>query len=104
MAHFTRREFLKMDLPPEPLPHGKPSVSTQGGARRHGHVGTVPSERPPCVPGTGSISGQVQRDPDKSVSRGWAWHAYDRGIRFFETAESRGDAQDAGHRVEGPPA
>jgi aryl-alcohol dehydrogenase-like predicted oxidoreductase len=41
--------------------------------------------------GTGSFSGQVQRDLGQERFTGLVRYAYDRGIRFFETAESYGD-------------
>ena len=40
--------------------------------------------------GTGSFSGQVQRDLGQEQFTRLVRHAYDRGIRFFETAESYG--------------
>jgi 1-deoxyxylulose-5-phosphate synthase len=41
--------------------------------------------------GTGSFSGQVQRDLGQDAFTKLVRYAYDRGIRFFETAESYGD-------------
>jgi aryl-alcohol dehydrogenase-like predicted oxidoreductase len=41
--------------------------------------------------GTGSISGQVQRNLWQDGFNRLVRHAYDSGIRFFETAESYGD-------------
>ena len=41
--------------------------------------------------GTGSISGEVQRDLGQEEFTRLVRYAYDRGIRFFETAESYGD-------------
>src|SRR5258708_14783300 len=38
--------------------------------------------------GTGSFSGEVQRDLGQEQFNRLVRHAYDRGIRFFETAES----------------
>ena len=40
--------------------------------------------------GTGSVSGQTQRDLGQEQFTRLVRHAYDRGIRFFETAESYG--------------
>ena len=40
--------------------------------------------------GTGTFSGQVQRDLGQDQFTRLVRHAYDRGIRFFETAESYG--------------
>src|ERR1043165_6182744 len=41
--------------------------------------------------GTGTMSGRVQRELGQEAFTGLVRHAYDRGIRFFETAESYGD-------------
>src|SRR5689334_21276221 len=41
--------------------------------------------------GTGSFSGQVQRDLGQEEFTRLVQYAYDRGIRFFETAESYGE-------------
>ena len=41
--------------------------------------------------GTGSFSGQVQRDLGQDGFTRLVRYAYERGIRFFETAESYGD-------------
>src|SRR5215475_3317773 len=41
--------------------------------------------------GTGSISGMVQRNLGQEGFTKLVRYAYDRGIRFFETAESYGD-------------
>jgi aryl-alcohol dehydrogenase-like predicted oxidoreductase len=41
--------------------------------------------------GTGSISGAVQRELGQEGFNRLVRHAYDRGIRFFETADSYGD-------------
>jgi len=41
--------------------------------------------------GTGSFSGQVQRDLGQDGFTRLVRYAYDNGIRFFETAESYGD-------------
>src|SRR5947209_3249329 len=41
--------------------------------------------------GTGTMSGKVQRDLGQEQFTKLVRHAYDRGIRFFETAESYGE-------------
>jgi aryl-alcohol dehydrogenase-like predicted oxidoreductase len=41
--------------------------------------------------GTGTMSGRVQRDLGQDQFTALVRHAYDSGIRFFETAESYGD-------------
>jgi aryl-alcohol dehydrogenase-like predicted oxidoreductase len=41
--------------------------------------------------GTGTVSGQVQRDLGQEAFTSLVRHAYDSGIRFFETSESYGE-------------
>jgi aryl-alcohol dehydrogenase-like predicted oxidoreductase len=41
--------------------------------------------------GTGSFSGQIQRDLGQPAFTKLVRHAYDQGVRFFETAESYGE-------------
>ncbi len=41
--------------------------------------------------GTGTVSGKVQRDLGQEAFTSLVRYAYDRGIRFFETAESYGE-------------
>ncbi|HEY1649390.1 MAG TPA: aldo/keto reductase [Terracidiphilus sp.] len=43
--------------------------------------------------GTGSFSGRIQQDLGQEGLTRLVHHAYDRGIRFFETAESYGQSQ-----------
>jgi 1-deoxyxylulose-5-phosphate synthase len=43
--------------------------------------------------GTGSFGGRVQQELGQEGLNHLVHHAYDRGIRFFETAESYGDSQ-----------
>jgi aryl-alcohol dehydrogenase-like predicted oxidoreductase len=93
MAYFSRRDFLKTGLAAGVL----------------ARVGSVPLNAAPATAtdwvtlgrsgvkvtrlafGTGSISGQVQRGLGQDQFTRLVRYAYDRGIRFFETAESYGD-------------
>ena len=55
--------------------------------------------------GTGTYSGQTQRDLGRDGFTRLVRHAYDRGIRFFETAESyRGMPEMLAIALKGPPA
>ena len=55
--------------------------------------------------GTGTFGGRVQRNLGQEEFTRLVRHAYDRGIRFFETAESyHGHARDARHRAQGTAA
>src|SRR3954452_12080804 len=93
MAHFTRRDFLKTGLAAGVLAgSGSLSVSTQGGSATEmvtlGRSGVKVTR---LAFGTGSFSGQVQRTLGQDDFTRLVRHAYDRGIRFFETAESYGE-------------
>src|SRR5256884_9124902 len=93
MSHFTRRKLLKSGLAAGvvaatghlPLPTGKQSATdwiTLGKSN-------VKVTR--LAFGTGSFSGKVQRDLGQDGFTNLVRYAYDRGIRFFETAESYGE-------------
>ncbi len=93
MAHFTRREFLKTGLAAGTLAvSGVLPVSAQRGRATDvvalGRSGVRVTR---LAFGTGTFSGQVQRELGQDGFTRLVRHAYDRGIRFFETAESYGD-------------
>jgi aryl-alcohol dehydrogenase-like predicted oxidoreductase len=90
MADFTRREFLKTGLAAGTL---AVSGSLQLDAQRVSATDAVTLGRSGVKVtrlafGTGSFSGQLQRDLGQEGFTRLVRHAYDRGIRFFETAES----------------
>ncbi|MCC6164055.1 MAG: aldo/keto reductase [Acidobacteria bacterium] len=93
MAPFTRRAFLKTGLAAGTLAAtGSLSVS----ARRRSATDAVTLGRSGVTVtrlafGTGSFSGRVQRDLGQDGFTRLVRHAYDNGIRFFETAESYGE-------------
>ncbi len=93
MAPFTRRAFLKTGLAAGTLAAtGSLSVS----ARRRSATDVVTLGRSGVKVtrlafGTGSFSGRVQRDLGQDGFTRLVRHAYDNGVRFFETAESYGD-------------
>src|SRR6267154_1858562 len=93
MSHFSRRKLLKSGLAAGvvaatghlPLPTGKQSATdwiTLGKSN-------VKVTR--LAFGTGSFSGKVQRDLGQDGFTRLVRYAYDRGVRFFETAESYGE-------------
>ena len=93
MAHFTRREFLKSGLAAGTL---AVSGAVPLGAQRASATDLVTLGRSGVKVtrlafGTGTISGQVQRELGQDAFTRLVRHAYDRGIRFFETAESYGE-------------
>jgi aryl-alcohol dehydrogenase-like predicted oxidoreductase len=93
MAHFTRREFLKTGLAAGTLAvsGGLPLISQSGRATDMVTLGRSGVKVTRLAFGTGTISGQVQRNLGQDGFTRLVRHAYDRGIRFFETAESYAD-------------
>lgn len=93
MTSFSRRDFLKASaaagaiaslgsLPVEAEPQTASSWVTLG------HSGVKVTR---LAFGTGSFNGAVQRDLGQQDFNRLVLHAYDRGIRFFETADSYSD-------------
>jgi hypothetical protein len=97
MAHFTRREFLKTGLAAGTLAvsGALPLAARRGSATDVVTLGRSGVKVTRLAFGTGSISGQVQRALGQDGFTRLVRHAYDSGVRFFETAES------AGRRAEG---
>jgi aryl-alcohol dehydrogenase-like predicted oxidoreductase len=93
MAHFTRREFLKTGLAAGTLAisGGLPLITQDGSATDMVTLGRSGVKVTRLAFGTGTISGQVQRALGQDGFTRLVRHAYDRGIRFFETAESYDD-------------
>jgi aryl-alcohol dehydrogenase-like predicted oxidoreductase len=90
MPHFTRRDFLKTGLAAGTL---AASGTLSLGARRASATDMVTLGRSGVKVtrlafGTGTISGRVQRELGQEGFTRLVRHAYDSGIRFFETAES----------------
>jgi aryl-alcohol dehydrogenase-like predicted oxidoreductase len=93
MPHFTRREFLKTGLAAGTLAaSGSLSLNARSGSATDlvtlGRSGVKVTR---LALGTGTISGKVQRDLGQDQFTRLVRHAYDSGIRFFETAESYGE-------------
>src|SRR5205809_7268872 len=94
MTDLTRREFMKTGL-------AAGTLSVSGGLplmaeRRLTATDLVTLGRSGVKVtrlafGTGSFSGQVQRELGQDGFTRLVRYAYDRGIRFFETAESYGE-------------
>ena len=93
MARYTRREFLKTGLVAGaiigagslPL-SAQPETATDWVTLGKSNVKVTR-----LAFGTGSMGGRVQRDLGQEEFTRQVRYAYDRGIRFFETAESYGD-------------
>src|ERR1700729_2965769 len=93
MAHYSRRAFIKTGLAAGALASAgslslkaEPQTATDWVT-----LGKSNTKVTRLAFGTGSFSGQVQRDLGQEQFTKLVRYAYDRGIRFFETAESYTD-------------
>src|SRR6476660_2272235 len=95
MSYFTRRELLKSGLAAGVFAAtGKlPLLAAKQTATDWVTLGKSNVKVTRLAFGTGSFSGKVQRDLGQDGFTRLVRYAYDRGIRFFETAESYGDMQ-----------
>ena len=93
MAHFTRREFLKTGLAAGTLAvsGALPLHAQRRSATDLVTLGRSGVKVSRLALGTGTISGRVQRSLGQDGFTRLVRHAYDSGIRFFETAESYGE-------------
>ena len=89
MANFTRREFLKTGLAAGTLAvsGAVPLTAQRGSATDVVTLGRSGVRATRLAFGTGSFSGQLQRELGQDGFTRLVRHAYDRGIRFFETAD-----------------
>ncbi|HEY6386109.1 MAG TPA: aldo/keto reductase [Candidatus Acidoferrum sp.] len=90
MSRYTRREFLKTGLAAGALAAtgGLPLHAAPQSATDWVTLGKSGVKVTRLAFGTGSFSGQVQRDLGQDGFTRLVRYAYDNGIRFFETAES----------------
>jgi 1-deoxyxylulose-5-phosphate synthase len=93
MPLCSRRNFLKTGLAAGVLAGtgGLPLRAARGTASDWVTLGKSGVKVTRLAFGTGSMSGQVQRELGQDEFTRLVRHAYDRGIRFFETAESYGE-------------
>src|SRR5215831_2498406 len=92
MSICSRRGFLKAGLAAGVLAKGGlPLRAAKGSATDWVTLGKSNVKVTRLAFGTGSISGRVQRELGQDEFTRQVRHAYDSGIRFFETAESYGD-------------
>jgi aryl-alcohol dehydrogenase-like predicted oxidoreductase len=87
MAICPRRRFLQSLL----AAGAAPLVAAKGTATDWVTLGKSKVKVTRLAFGTGSMSGRVQRELGQEQFTRLVRHAYDRGIRFFETAESYGE-------------
>jgi 1-deoxyxylulose-5-phosphate synthase len=93
MSSFTRRDFLKTGIAAGTLAvtGTLPLIAQPQKATDYVTLGRSGVKVTRLAFGTGSFSGQVQRDLGQDAFNRLVRYAYDHGIRFFETAESYGD-------------
>ena len=93
MAHFSRRDFLRTGLAAGVLAGtgGVTLRAARGTATDWVTLGKSGVKVTRLAFGTGTMSGRVQRDLGQDQFTRLVRYAYDRGIRFFETAESYGE-------------
>ena len=96
MSHYTRREFLKSGLSAGALvaSRSRRLSSARQTATDWVTLGKSGVQVTRLAFGTGSFSGQVQRDLGQDGFTKLVRYAYDQGIRFFETAESYGEMHE----------
>ncbi len=93
MAHYSRRDFLKAGLAAGVLAGAGsvPLKAARATATDWVTLGRSGVKVTRLAFGTGSLSGQIQRELGQDQFTRQVRYAYERGIRFFETAESYGD-------------
>jgi aryl-alcohol dehydrogenase-like predicted oxidoreductase len=88
MSGFSRRDFLKTGIAAGALAGTLPLNAERQTATDWVTLGRSPVKVTRLAFGTGSMSGAVQRELGQEQFTKLVRYAYDRGIRFFETAES----------------
>ncbi len=93
MAHYSRRDFLKTGLAAAALAGAGsfPLRAARETATDWVTLGKSGVKVTRLAFGTGTYAGQVQRELGQDQFTRLVRHAYDRGIRFYETAESYGE-------------
>ena len=93
MAHCSRRDFLKTGLTAARAcgTGSLPLKAARATATDWVTLGKSDVKVTRLAFGTGSFSGRVQRELGQDEFTRLVRYAYDRGIRFFETAESYGE-------------
>lgn len=90
MGHVSRRDFLRAGLGTAALAGASRSLSAfapQRSATDWVALGDSGVKVTRLALGTGTYGGRVQRELGQEAFTSLVRHAYDRGIRFFETAE-----------------
>jgi predicted aldo/keto reductase-like oxidoreductase len=95
MARISRRDFLKTGVATGALAGvgTLPLIAERSSATDWVTLGKSGVKVTRLAFGTGSFSGRIQQQLGQEGFTRLVRHAYDNGIRFFETAESYGDSQ-----------
>ncbi|MES1257238.1 MAG: aldo/keto reductase [Acidobacteriota bacterium] len=93
MAHCSRRDFFKTGFAAAALAGtaSLPLRAARGSATDLVTLGKSGVKVTRLAFGTGTFSGQTQRELGQDQFTRLVRHAYDRGIRFFETSETYGE-------------
>jgi len=93
MAHYSRRDFLKTGLAAAAMAGAGslPLIAARETATDWVRLGRSGVKVTRLAFGTGTMGGRVQRELGQDQFTKLVRYAYDRGIRFFETAESYGE-------------
>lgn len=93
MTHCSRRNFIKAGLTAGVVAGSGslPLRAARGTATDWVTLGKSGVKVTRLAFGTGTFSGQVQRDLGQDQFTRLVRHAYDRGIRFYETSETYGE-------------
>jgi len=95
MPHISRRHFLKAGVAAGAIAgmHSSPLFAERASATDWVTLGKSGVKVTRLAFGTGTFSGKQQQQLGQEGFTRLVRYAYDRGIRFFETAESYGDSQ-----------
>jgi aryl-alcohol dehydrogenase-like predicted oxidoreductase len=93
MSDLSRRNFLKTGVAAGALASSLPLKAERETATDMVTLGRSGVKVTRLALGTGSFGGRIQQQIGQDGLTRLVHHAYDRGIRFFETSESYGDSQ-----------
>jgi 1-deoxyxylulose-5-phosphate synthase len=93
MKDLSRRNFLKTGIAAGALAGALPIKAERATATDFVTLGRSDVKVTRLALGTGSFSGRIQQQIGQEGLTRLVHHAYDRGIRFFETSESYGASQ-----------
>ena len=93
MSDLSRRSFLKAGVVAGAMASALPLAAEHSKATDMVTLGRSNVKVTRLALGTGTHGGRVQQQMGQDAFTRLVRHAYDRGIRFFETSESYGDSQ-----------